>query len=424
MVLGICRRVLADPHDVQDAFQATFLVLVRRARSIRNRDSVASWLHGVAYRVACTSRAAALRRRRHERAYAEQAGRFVADLHEENDDLKKVLDEELSRLPERYRAVVVLCDLEELSYEQAARSLGWPMGTVKSRLARGRDKLRTSLVRRGVAPVAGLIGASWIGENACAEVSAELLQTTVRAALRVATHRVAASSISPSVLSLTEGVISTMFLTKLKLSVGALLIGGGLVSLAAFFASPGHGAVAQETRSTQTNPGTPADQELKAKLDESTALAAKLQKQVQELRAELQALRATVRTGTAGQAGKVDPTASRRSATATSRSWQSDRVPAERLRQEAHFPHDRRDASNSPQDQPYRRIWRPDLRGLAHRQSRDRLRPEHTLDQFARVARDQGEPAQGVLCGKSCAIGVCGTTHRGRAHHANRRLRL
>jgi RNA polymerase sigma factor (sigma-70 family) len=114
MVLGICRRVLADPHDVQDAFQATFLVLVRRARSIRNRDSVASWLYGVAYRVACTSRAATMRRRRHERAYAEQAGPFIPALHGENDDLKKVLDEELCRLPERYRAVVVLCDLEDL----------------------------------------------------------------------------------------------------------------------------------------------------------------------------------------------------------------------------------------------------------------------------------------------------------------------
>jgi polysaccharide export outer membrane protein len=284
MVLGICHRMLTDPHDVQDAFQATFLVLVRRARSIRNRDSVASWLHGVAFRVACSARSAAVRRRRHERAHAEQAGRFVAELHEENDNLKKVLDEELSRLPERYRAVVVLCDLEELSYEQAARSLGWPMGTVKSRLARGRDKLRTCLLHRGVAPVAGLIGASWIGENACAEVSAELLQTTVQAALRVATHRVGAHLISPSVLSLTEGVISTMLLTKLKLSAGGLLIGASLVSLAVVFASPGLRAVAREPRSIQTNPSALADQELKAKLDESTTLAAKLQKEVQKLR--------------------------------------------------------------------------------------------------------------------------------------------
>ena len=145
--------------------------------------------------------------------------------------MKKVLDEELSRLPERYRAVLVLCDLEELSYEQAARSLGWPMGTVKSRLARGRDKLRTSLVRRGVAPMAGLIGASWMGKNACAEVSAELFQTTVRAALRIAAHRAGAQLISPTVLSLTEGVISTMLLTKLKLFASALFIGGSLVSL-------------------------------------------------------------------------------------------------------------------------------------------------------------------------------------------------
>jgi RNA polymerase sigma factor (sigma-70 family) len=248
MVWGICRRVLADPYDAQDAFQATFLVLVRRAGSIRNRDSVASWLHGVAYRVACSARAAALRRRRHERSYAEQAGRFVAHPREEHDDLKEVLDQELGRLPEPYRAAIVLCDLEGLTYEQAAQSLGWPMGTVKSRLARGRDALRSRLIRRGAAPSAGLIGVLSIVDDAGAEVPSVLAQATVRAALRFSTHRVTASSISPGVLKLAEGAITTMLLTKLKLSFVALAIGAGLVSLTAFLASPGLGAGAQERR--------------------------------------------------------------------------------------------------------------------------------------------------------------------------------
>ena len=186
MVWGICRRVLDDPRDVEDAFQATFLVLVRRARSIRNRDSVASWLHGVAYRVACSARSADLRRRRHERFYSEQAERLAPPPRDESLDLKPIVDGELLRLPERYRAVVVLCDMEGLSYEQAARSLGWPMGTVKSRLARGREKLRSRLIRRGVAPLAGLIGA---------EVPAELLRSTAQAASRVAARPIVAGGV-------------------------------------------------------------------------------------------------------------------------------------------------------------------------------------------------------------------------------------
>ena len=161
MVLAACRRVLGDPHDVQDAFQATFLVLVRNARSIRNRESIAGWLQSVAYRVACSARSAAKRRRFHERSYAEQSEHGPASEIHQDADLKAVLDQELSRLPECHRVVIVLCDLEGLSYEQAAQALGWPMGTVKSRLSRGRDRLRSRLIRRGVAPSLAIVGQIW-----------------------------------------------------------------------------------------------------------------------------------------------------------------------------------------------------------------------------------------------------------------------
>lgn len=232
MVWGTCRRVLDDPRDAEDAFQATFLILVRRARSIRNGDSLASWLHGVAYRVACSAREDALRRTRHERTYAERAERLVPPPRDEGLDLKPIVDGELLRLPECYRAVVVLCDMEGLSYEQAARALGWPMGTIKSRLARGREKLRSRLIRRGVAPLAGLIGAG---------VPAELLRSTAEAASRIAARPIVAGAFSAQVIQLTEGVIRTMFLSKLKLSVAALVIGGGLVSLTGTLAGSGLG---------------------------------------------------------------------------------------------------------------------------------------------------------------------------------------
>jgi hypothetical protein len=216
-------------------------------------------------------------------------------------------------------------------------------------------------VRRGVAPVAGLIGASWIGENASAEIPSQLLQTTVRTALRVATRRVTVGSVSPSVLSLTEGVISTMLMTKVKLSAGALLIGGSLVSLGAFFASPGHRAIAQftqETRSVRPNPGASTDQVLKARLEESTALAAKLQREVQDLQAELQALRTTARQSSGSPpASKVPPSAFRRSATSTPDHREAIDVqpnpPATASNVSSPFSADR---SVSPEDQHYRRF--------------------------------------------------------------------
>ena len=149
VVLRVCRDVLGNSADAEDAFQATFLVLVRRASTIRNRDSLASWLYGVALRVAGCDRSATARRRVHERKAAERTTDHVEG---GEDDLGPVLHEEVGRLPEKYRAAVVLCYWEGLTHEQAADRLRWPVGTVRSRLSWARQRLRARLIRRGLAP--------------------------------------------------------------------------------------------------------------------------------------------------------------------------------------------------------------------------------------------------------------------------------
>src|SRR5262249_38678784 len=135
-----------------DAFQATFLVLVKKARGLWVQDSLGPWLHQVAFRTASCARSAAARRRRHERAAAIPVSAAIETDHpSHHHELKAVFHEEIERLAERYRAPLVLCDLEGRTHEQAARHLGWPVGTVKSRLSRGRERLRDRLIRRGFA---------------------------------------------------------------------------------------------------------------------------------------------------------------------------------------------------------------------------------------------------------------------------------
>ena len=147
MVLRVCRGVLRNAHDAEDAFQATFLILTQKAGSIRSGDSLASWLYGVAHNVASTARSAAARRCFHESKAG--ATRPQTTVQDARDDPGPVVHEELRRLPDRYRAAVVLCCLEGLTQQQAAEQLGWPLGTVQSRLARGRERLRARLARRG-----------------------------------------------------------------------------------------------------------------------------------------------------------------------------------------------------------------------------------------------------------------------------------
>ena len=141
MVLRVCRSVLQDDHDAEDAFQVTFLVLARKAGSIRKQKSIGSWLHGVAHRVALKARTAARRRRaqnRGRRRWRRCRGEPAGD----SSDLSPVLHEEIARLPAKYRAPIVLCYLEGMTQDQAACELGWPVGTVRGRIARARDLLR------------------------------------------------------------------------------------------------------------------------------------------------------------------------------------------------------------------------------------------------------------------------------------------
>jgi RNA polymerase sigma factor (sigma-70 family) len=180
MVLRVCRDILRDPHDADDAFQATFVVLARRAASIRRRESVGPWLYGVALRVAARARAARARRRDIERRGAEMLERN--DAHPDGPDIGPLIHEEVGRLPEKYRAAIVLCYLEGLTHDQAAGQLGWPVGTVRSRLAWARERLRLRLVRRGLAPSAAVVGVS-ATEGGTLLVPASLIEATVRMAL-------------------------------------------------------------------------------------------------------------------------------------------------------------------------------------------------------------------------------------------------
>jgi RNA polymerase sigma factor (sigma-70 family) len=224
MVLGVCRRILADSHEAEDAFQATFLVLVRQAGSIRADGSLGRWLYGVATRVATPARANARRRQARERS-----GPYSVDVRSRETstdttglaDVQMIVAEELDRLPARFKAPIVLCDLEGRSNEEAAHFLGCPVGTVKSRLSRARTRLRRGLIRRGLAPP----DLSNIVPLFPTAVPRRLAEATNRAAQVWNLGRLStAQIISASVSGLTEGVLWTMFLTKLKFAAAALLL--------------------------------------------------------------------------------------------------------------------------------------------------------------------------------------------------------
>lgn len=239
MVLGTCRRILRNSQDSADAFQATFLVLVHRASDVRVTDSLGRWLYGVSRRVALQARATAMRRSYREVPGAEHAAVVIPDPN--RDELLAALDEEVARLPEKYRAAVLLCDLGGTNHAEAARQLHCPVGTVESRLSRGRELLRTRLTRRGLAPAAltsgGMLWSGSASASASTALPTPLVEATVRAALQLATGRtMAADVVAASVAALTRKVLKTMLMAKLKagafglLAVGTLAI--GVVALA------------------------------------------------------------------------------------------------------------------------------------------------------------------------------------------------
>ncbi len=222
MVLRVCRGVLRDEHEAHDAFQATFLVLLRRAGSLWVRGSLGPWLYRVGYRVAVRAKVASDRREEAERRAAEMAGDRASD--GQGDDLGPILYEEIDRLPGRYRVPVILCDLEGRTYEEAARHQGCPVGTLKSRLARGRDRLRSKLIRRGLAPAIGAPGMFHSAEAALATVPPALIVSTLQVAMRFAAGSAATGGlVPPTIAALTKGALNAMIRTKVRTSVLALL---------------------------------------------------------------------------------------------------------------------------------------------------------------------------------------------------------
>jgi RNA polymerase sigma factor (sigma-70 family) len=220
LVLGVCSQILRNRHDVDDAFQATFLVLVRKAGSIRVGDSLAPWLYSVAFRVAHRARNHAARDRGLEIGRLEEPSAPAPD-EAFHFDVRPLLHEELSRLPGKFRDPILLCHLEGKSHEEAARLLRWPVGTVSSRLSRGRRLLRSRLERRGVAVSAVILSTNWLSGTSMA-LPISLLKATISSASGLA----AAQTLSPLILSLTKGALRTMWLNKLRnVAVAVLLIG-------------------------------------------------------------------------------------------------------------------------------------------------------------------------------------------------------
>jgi RNA polymerase sigma-70 factor (ECF subfamily) len=257
MVLGVCRNSLHDLHDAEDAFQATFLILARKASSLREPALLAPWLHGVARRAAQKARA---RRSRLERII-QRAGCLSAieaacepDQRLNRDEEVELLHGEISRLPEKYRTPVVLCYLEGLTHEEAARQLGWPMGTLGVRLMRARERLRARLTRRGVGPT----GMTALNFAPPAELLASTLSVqTARAALSFASRTVPSSGAIPSqVTAIALGVLKTMSIQKVTIRMAAILICG--------LAAAGSAALALQAPPRRPNAGTPAPASPKA----------------------------------------------------------------------------------------------------------------------------------------------------------------
>jgi RNA polymerase sigma factor (sigma-70 family) len=305
MVLGVCRRIIGNLHDADDAFQATFLVLVRKAGSIRPREAVGNWLYGVAYRTSLQARARLSRRRAKEqpvRDMPQPESKSGEVWHE----VQPLLDYELRRLSDRYRLPVVLCDLEGRCRKEVARQLQIPEGTLSSRLAMARKLLAHRLRRRGVSLCAGGLAALLAHHGASAAVPAALLHHTTKAALVVAVSHVATAGAVPvQVAALTEGVLKTMLLAKLKtvtmVMAGVAAVGlgtGGLMyqARAVGFDPDKLGSAPAVAQASQDKAGeeTPKEKELREALQRAVQQARALRDELQAVRqeAEMQRQRA------------------------------------------------------------------------------------------------------------------------------------
>lgn len=248
MVLQACRRLLGNAHDSQDAAQAVFLILARNGRSIRSRGSLAPWLHGVARRVAARANRRALNRRTTEaKAIADGAGQPACGSLSEPVNDWEAIHAEIARLPEKYRVPIILCYLEGLTYEQAAHQIGIPVGTVRVRLSRARERLRRGLERRGFGPAC--FAQSLVNQSAQAAIDAagpaipaRWIEATTRSALAfVSGQTLAVEMVSAGTLVLCREVLRAMVFSKLKFAVLGL-VGLGLLT------TVGGVLVGQETR--------------------------------------------------------------------------------------------------------------------------------------------------------------------------------
>jgi RNA polymerase sigma factor (sigma-70 family) len=270
IVWRVCRRVLGQQQDVEDAFQAVFLVLAQSAASIRNSDAVGSWLHGVAFRTAMNARRIALRRQKGEKGAAAPIAEPSPPSQAACRELQRQLDEELQRLAEIYRAPFILCCLEGMSKSEAAQDLGCKEGTVSGRLARARKILQKRLARRGITLAGVLTAAALIPNTGAAAVPASLVHTTVGAVLATDPE----GSLSPTVRALAESALPQPALTRKLLSVLVfaglfLLLGGGSLAVSLL---PSHKDVAPTAIEPDTfiAPGVP----LGTPMDEGVAAVA------------------------------------------------------------------------------------------------------------------------------------------------------
>ncbi len=261
MVLSVCRGILFEKSDVEDAFQATFLVLFKKARQLWTRDSLGPWLYQVAHRTASCARSAAARRRRHERLAAERTAATAADhdafvAHES----RQVLHEEINRLPGRYRMAILLCDLEGQTCEQAARAMGCPVGTLKCWRARGRERLRSRLSGRGFARSLVFSGPAAFTDA----VPKVLVERAVQAMMQLATNGGAVEMSSAAAVHLARGVLSSLFVSRiLTIAIASVLLGALTVGVAVTN-QPGvavdKAVIGDENRTQPANSVTPGNE--------------------------------------------------------------------------------------------------------------------------------------------------------------------
>jgi RNA polymerase sigma factor (sigma-70 family) len=259
MVLAVCHRVLKNCHDAEDAFQATFLVLVRKAASIVKRETVGGWLYGVAYKTALKAKAGNYERRTKERRAGSMRTEEVVG-EDACAEMRPLIDKELNRLPDKYRVLILLCDLGGKTRKEAAWQLGWPEGTVSGRLARARTLLARRLARYGL-PLAGVAAALSLSQDtALAGSMVGLTASTTKAATVFAAGQTSAGVISAKSAALAEGVLKAMLMSKLKwaTAVLVLMLASGYGALT-YSAAVGKGAGSHDDPApkTEASPANP-----------------------------------------------------------------------------------------------------------------------------------------------------------------------